>query len=111
MPEQVRKALAGMRVEEKQRGEVRRRKSPAAGRDSITDVPSEAQRVYGSHCARKGVRQAMRSRTDGPGPRLRTRELAPRPVPPAEPQGADRASGTADSPRAAGAVSARQAAK
>jgi len=73
-----------MRVEEKQRVDVRRRKSPAAGRDSITDVPSEAQRVYGSRCARKGVRQAMRARADESGPRLRTRELAPRPVPPAD---------------------------
>ena len=67
MPELARKALAGMRVEEKQRVEVRRRRSPAAGRDSITDVPSEAQRVYRSRCARKGVRQAMRARTDDPG--------------------------------------------
>ena len=73
-----------MRVEEKQRVDVRRHKSPVAGRDSITDVPSEAQRVYGSRCVRKVVRQAMRTRADESGPRLRTRELAPRPVPPAD---------------------------
>ena len=95
-----REVVARKRVEEQRRREVRNRKNPEEGAEkpsyrserdpAVPDMRRTSQRGTGApwrRCARtEGTERASEEERPAPttGPRFRTREPAPRPVPPAE---------------------------